>query len=191
MAWCPTPLLLVFAFCFVSFGSWGWGGPAGTRLHVCFLPQHCAAVQHALPLPHFGIGFGGDRGIVLPTTARPSLLVHPADFGLLPSLRGAPANGTPEHSVHTLHRHRVPSSTTLSSAGGADGSGALAMENSIGSMGGGGGAASPAPAPHTYVSEFGSLPPRDAGSNLHLNRILLTHAPYMTKLESLASSATR
>ena len=42
-----------------------------------------------------------------------------------------------------------------------------------------------------YVSEFGSLLPRTAGSMQHLNRILLTHAPYMTKLESLASSATR
>lgn len=110
---------------------------------------------------------------------------------MLQQLRGTPAGGTPEHSVHTLHRHRVPSSATLSSAGGADGSGALAAENSVGSMGNGAGGASPSRAPHTYVSEFGSLPPRDAASNLHLNRILLTHAPYMTKLESLASSATR
>ncbi|KAL4459021.1 hypothetical protein ABPG75_013886 [Micractinium tetrahymenae] len=118
-----------------------------------------------------------------------------ADFGLFhQQLRGAAASSsTPEHTVHTLHRHRVPSSQTLSSAGGANGSGALglAAENSVGSMGAGAGAASPGPAPHTYVSEFGSLPPRDASSNLHLNRILLTHAPYMTKLESLASSATR
>jgi pyruvate kinase len=45
--------------------------------------------------------------------------------------------------------------------------------------------------PQPYVSEFGSLLPRTAGSVQHLNRILLTHAPYMTKLESLASSATR
>jgi pyruvate kinase len=38
---------------------------------------------------------------------------------------------------------------------------------------------------------FGSLPPKLAGSSLQLSRILQTHAPYMNKLESLASSATR
>jgi len=47
------------------------------------------------------------------------------------------------------------------------------------------------PSLQPYVSEFGSLLPRTAGSVQHLNRILLTHAPYMTKLESVASSATR
>ena len=49
----------------------------------------------------------------------------------------------------------------------------------------------PLPSPQPYVSEFGSLLPRRANSSHHLDRILLTHAPYMTKLESLASSATR
>jgi hypothetical protein len=42
-----------------------------------------------------------------------------------------------------------------------------------------------------YVSSFGSLPPHLAGSSLKLGKILLTHAPYMSKLESIASSATR
>jgi hypothetical protein len=41
------------------------------------------------------------------------------------------------------------------------------------------------------MSEFGSLPPKHANSSEQLNRILQTHAPYMSKLESLASSATR
>ncbi|KAL4856085.1 ATP-dependent DNA helicase PIF1 [Chlorella vulgaris] len=42
-----------------------------------------------------------------------------------------------------------------------------------------------------YISAFGSLPPRFDERSPQLNRVLLTHAPYMSKLESLASSATR
>lgn len=42
-----------------------------------------------------------------------------------------------------------------------------------------------------YVSSFGSLPLQFAGQSPQLRRILLTHAPYMSKLESIASSATR
>jgi hypothetical protein len=42
-----------------------------------------------------------------------------------------------------------------------------------------------------YVSSFGSLPVQFAGESPQLRRILLTHAPYMSKLESIASSATR
>jgi hypothetical protein len=63
--------------------------------------------------------------------------------------------------------------------GAADTNGGLALEASVGS-----------PA-QPYVSVFGSLPPKLAGSSLQLSRILQTHAPYMNKLESLASSATR
>ena len=42
-----------------------------------------------------------------------------------------------------------------------------------------------------YVSSFGSLPPHLAGGSPKLGKILQTHAPYMSKLESIASSATR
>lgn len=45
--------------------------------------------------------------------------------------------------------------------------------------------------PMPYVSTFGSLPAQLVGSSPQLNRILMTHAPYLSKLESLASSATR
>ena len=113
-----------------------------------------------------------------------------------------PTGGSPDHTVHNVHTHRmrpIPSSNALAAAtspgsSAADvaaatagdghasddhGNGGLAMETSIGS-----------PA-QPYVSEFGSLRPKMAGSSMQLNRILLTHAPYMTKLESLASSATR
>ena len=44
---------------------------------------------------------------------------------------------------------------------------------------------------HAYVSSFGNLPPLTVDNSQQMNRILLTHAPYMSKLESLASSATR
>lgn len=49
----------------------------------------------------------------------------------------------------------------------------------------------PAPAPAPYVSTFGSLPPTLSGGGPQLQAILATHAPYMSKLESIASSATR
>lgn len=42
-----------------------------------------------------------------------------------------------------------------------------------------------------YVSTFGSLPPTLSGGSPQLQAILATHAPYMSKLESIASSATR
>ncbi|KAL4434114.1 hypothetical protein ABPG75_000555 [Micractinium tetrahymenae] len=51
----------------------------------------------------------------------------------------------------------------------------------------------PAPAlpPQPHISMFGSLPPTLSGSSPQLQAILATHAPYMSKLESIASSATR
>lgn len=174
------------AVCQLAAAQGGERGPVGPLQRPCCLhhfwsPPPCSC-------------FASDRRHCPEPAPFPLPCPRAPDFGLLQHLRGsAPVNGgTPEHTVHTLHRQRVPSSTTLSSAGGADGNGgALGAEGSIGSMGGGAGGASPSRAPHSYVSEFGSLPPRDAAFNLHLNRILLTHAPYMTKLESLASSATR
>lgn len=49
----------------------------------------------------------------------------------------------------------------------------------------------PAPAPQPYISTFGSLPPTLSGSSPQMQAILATNAPYMSKLESIASSATR
>lgn len=114
---------------------------------------------------------------------------------------------SPGHTVHSLHTHRmqpISSSQAIQTPPGLQGNsdeegseegahgigtpaangtletGTLALEATIGS-----------PA-QPYVSEFGSLPLRmTEGSSLQLNRILLTHAPHMNKLESLASSATR
>lgn len=130
-----------------------------------------------------------------------------SDFGKF--ARGDfPQSTSPEHTVHTLHRRRMPSSTNslLAAAAGAytngngtNGNGSSgALNGSTGALNGlvsegsfgAHGVGSPSSA-HPYVSEFGSLPVRNASSSQHLNKILLTHAPYMTKLESLASSATR
>lgn len=101
--------------------------------------------------------------------------------------------------MHTLHRARMPSSASLASVGGGatPNGGVIAIGANCASGGGTGlvpessfdsVAASPA---QPYVSEFGSLPPTNPTASHHMNRMVLTHAPYMTKLESLASSATR
>lgn len=88
-----------------------------------------------------------------------------------PGLQG---NSDEEGSEEGAHGIGTPA------ANGTLETGTLALEATIGS-----------PA-QPYVSEFGSLPLRmTEGSSLQLNRILLTHAPHMNKLESLASSATR
>lgn len=115
----------------------------------------------------------------------------------------ATSASNPERSVHTLHHHRGatpapgPARAGEAAANGAangegegmpEGAGADVDGTPLSRAPSFGGVGSPA-AP--YVSEFGSLLPRTAGSSHHLNKILLTHAPYMTKLESLASSATR
>lgn len=89
-------------------------------------------------------------------------------------------------SGRTPHQPQVPSgaangaATTATTSFGADGG-----------QYGGGGAVMPASPAKPYVSTFGSLPPSFAGSSPQLNRIMLTHAPYLSKLESIASSATR
>lgn len=101
-----------------------------------------------------------------------------SDFGLYQSELHKGSSGL-EHSVHTIHKHRMATPDEDGSDAGQGRQNGLSPESSSGA----------AHAP--YVSEFGSLLPRTAGSMQHLNRILLTHAPYMTKLESLASSATR
>lgn len=112
---------------------------------------------------------------------------HPVLSGPL-AMQGIGANPTAgarlaaAHVNTEAHRERA----SLADGVGEDakgGWGGLAAEGSASAVAGG--AAPP------YVSAFGSLPAQLAGSSPQLARVLQTHAPYMSKLESIASSATR
>lgn len=73
---------------------------------------------------------------------------------------------------------------TAAGGGASPGYAGLAAELSATAAGGQGGGEPP-------VSTFGSLPSQLAMNSPVLSRVVMAHAPYMSKLESIASSATR
>ncbi|PSC73194.1 Pyruvate kinase [Micractinium conductrix] len=130
-------------------------------------PTACAGVGGPAPV---GVGDGlSSRMGPAPHAAAPAT---PAEHGALPPL---PPSG------RMLRSRSSPGSRGFNGGGMAGG---MSAEPSAYAGAGG------APAPPT-TSAFGSLPQPVAGGSSQLQRMLQAQAPYMSKLESVASSATR